>query len=185
MCPITLQVIQGGPDGTGYLIKQPKQWLVKIAPALLICLCILNIVVHTYGIPLPLPRILTDAVDGTLDRMQYITEVVLILSEINGDASVIKDTLDSIDENTSDKDMRKCIRNVMHPDTQESYHQIFKLLLKLEEKSESVPFPDWKPRKTGLRFVGPSDKDGSFAWVSAEGVTEFMTKGKESFKIPL
>jgi hypothetical protein len=185
VCPITLLVIQGGPDGKGYLIKQPKQWLVKIAPALLICLGILKAVVHTYGIPLPLPRILTDAVDGTLDPTQYITEVALILSEMNDDASDIKDTLDSIDENTSDRDMRKCIKNITHPDTQESYHQIFKLLLKLEEKSESVPFPDWKPRKTGLRFVGPSGKDGSFAWVSDDGVTEFMAKGKESFKIPL
>jgi hypothetical protein len=201
--------MRSGEDKKGYLIKQPKQWLVDIAPALTICLCILKVVVQIYGIPLPLPRILTDLADGSVNRIAFVDNSLDVLLECNESVADIKryfehqqDMLHTSDVNTIDDESSE----EQHENTvsiksssfkapkvpaeikslNESYDQLFMLLFKLENKTASSgPHPTWKPKYTGLEFVGPLEIDGSVAWISADGKAEFISKGKSSFKVPI
>jgi hypothetical protein len=110
--------------------------------------------------------------------------VTVVLSELNEDFGDIKDTIESIGQDTGSKELKLSVKAIKS-DTTDSYNEIFKLLLQLEEKRDAVPYADWKPKHTGLHLVGPSDKDGSFGWVSNEGMSDFMSKGKETFKVSI
>ena len=74
VCPQTLKVVPCGPDGLGWEIKKPKEWLKKWGPALLITLQILQIALalgRFLALPFPIPSVPSKAslgLDSTTSR---------------------------------------------------------------------------------------------------------------------
>jgi serine/threonine protein kinase len=58
LCGHTLRAVSCGPEGTGYLISAPKEWVKKAAPILNAGLSLLKVGLALYGIPVPIPGFL-------------------------------------------------------------------------------------------------------------------------------
>jgi hypothetical protein len=191
ICPISLQQV-----GKGYAVSKPRAWLVKVAPVLQLCLCILKMAVQAYGIPLPIPHLVDGALDATLNKMACIDKLSQALSDTVSNAvkdGIVEDTvadalddvnehLSSITDDADDKLVKRVGKKVLR-DTTSAYNDMFHLLLLLEEKTQVAPYGDWKPKDTGLHRV-VSACDGSVAWVSSARVDLFQRKGKLALRDP-
>jgi hypothetical protein len=56
VCPVTFKVVKCGPKGDGWEVRNPKEWVKKWGPAILVSLKILNFAMkagRVLGLPLP------------------------------------------------------------------------------------------------------------------------------------
>ena len=84
VCPVTLQVVKCGPKGDGWEVRNPKEWVKKWGPAILMSLKVLNLAMKAGRVlGLPLPNV---DVDGMIDNK-------LISSSLNKLASAFTSTL--------------------------------------------------------------------------------------------
>jgi hypothetical protein len=178
------------PSPSSYVISNMKGWLVKLAPILHISLCILKVALTAYGIPLPIPHLVGSALSPFETSLHFVDESALVLSEYVKEKAneAIQDAIDDIDEslsalaqespsNTVIRRHSKRLQEATAAQAEEFHH----LLFSLEKVNGETYARDWLPNHTGLvRSV--SDKDGSTAWVSPEGLEKFQLEGQSAFK---
>jgi hypothetical protein len=136
------------------------------------------------GLPIPFPAQLYSL--GEDGKILYIDKVAQVLDKEVQDcandeikdafrgvcaALDIADTAQTVQDTRSDLSSRGLCRL-----TSSSYESLRNLLLSLEGVHN--PPPGWRPRYTGMEFIGPSIADGCVSWVSGEGREEFMRRGR-------
>jgi len=53
ICPVSLRVVECGPNGLGWEVAEPKKWVKKWGPALLVTLKVLQVTGMIMGLPIP------------------------------------------------------------------------------------------------------------------------------------
>lgn len=148
ICPITMQVAPSGiMSAAGYKIVRPKAWLVKIAPALVICSSIIKAALTVYGIPLPLPPF-----GDSMTKLSFLDGMTagLVSSVLTDDAisdaqkdmlSTVLDTVESIDPESPYEDLIEAGRTVSAATTL-AYTELRRMLAELEGEKGPIP-DDW------------------------------------------
>ena len=195
ICPVTKKPAKSGPDGKGYRLILPKDWVKKVAPVISISMKILQIAMTTYGIPMP-----TIPLPSELSPSQFISS---ILEEIEGEladgiADAVgeeKETMESYleaYESASDamdicegsslnkRKKEKLALALTQSEVNISYDAIRKLVIKVEGQDDQVG-NGWEPKQTGLSKI-VSRKDGTVAWVSKEGEELFHETGVDALQ---
>ena len=193
ICPVTKKPARSGPEGKGYRLVLPKDWLKKAAPVLAISLKVVQLAMTAYGIPLPTPplpsgmtsndfvgllfeEIESELASGVEDAIGEAKEVMEAYQESYDSSKLAMEVCSEV-ETISKKDAKKLRRAVEDTEAEVSYKVIRGLLVKLEGGDASEP--SWEPKHTGQRKVS-SWKDGATAWVSKEGEAAFHEKGGEA-----
>lgn len=144
ICPITMQVAPSGIAGpVGYKLTQPKAWVAKIAPLILICTSLLKTALAVYGIPLPIPPF-GEAI-SQLSFLDNMTEG--LISSVLTDSTIedarkdvlntVLSTLESIKSDATVEDIFEAGREVSKA-TAVAYTDLHKLLAKLEGEQAPV-----------------------------------------------
>lgn len=198
ICPVTLLPASSGKDGKGYLIKNPRGWIVKLAPIIHLSLCILKVALTAYGIPFPIPHFIGTIITNEL-RGEIFDQVSSIVKDVVKDSpdNLVSNSIEIIDNNlenltnsqlssssSSSSSLSLITKNTtsLKNETDKLYSEEFHhLLFELENKKTNISYySDWKPKYTGLNLeVGA---DGTTAWVSNEGRDFFLSQGQNSFK---
>lgn len=147
VCPLTKQLAKCGPQGSGYEIRVPKEWLVAVAPAIKFCLCAMKIVISAYGIP---PSMIPTL--GTNSWNSFGGTLQQCIRRDGGDAgerafSTVEECFADITDASLDSlvDVTASLQSV----TSKSFDQIALLLQNVEGASQPV-HPSWRPKMTGL-----------------------------------
>jgi hypothetical protein len=104
VCPVTLQVVECGPNGMGWEMTQAKQWVKKWGPAILASLCVLKAAVvagRVLGLPLPVPDMSSLHIPGayTFEKelaLQTIDKISEVLS-LDNIASEMHETMENVE----------------------------------------------------------------------------------------
>jgi hypothetical protein len=144
----------------------------------------------TTGIPIPIPALLDGLTcglggDGKIPYIDKVSEVLekevqdcandQIKSAFRGVSAALDtpNTAQTVQDTRSDPASPGLNRL-----TSASYQSLRDLLLSLE--GVQTPSDGWRPRYTGMEYIGPSEPDSCFSWVSEEGREEFMRRGREA-----
>lgn len=155
-CPINFELMECGPDGTGYDIVETEQWVKNTSWF----------------------------VKNSIDVLR-LASVAFDLNSLLKISAPNKDILDlmynSISEGSENKVLH-CIKQTMEVEPYElkcSYEALHQFLWDCEMKDKKIRYdPSWLPKWTGLHFT-ISDKDGTSAWLSKKKQAEFHEKGME------
>ena len=191
VCPITKKAVESGPDGTGYRLLVPKDFVKKMAPVIAISLALAKIAIQTYGIPFPNPLPAGFTPDTYADA--FMDELSGMVEEI-GDKSVegreqheenmdafkgVKEALELCKDAKSLSSIKeKQLASHLNIGTEVAYETIFKMLRNLENATGADA--SWRPKFTGL-VMHTSKKDGATAWLSAEAIEQFDEQGVAAF----
>ena len=142
------------------------------------------------GIPIPFPALLDGLTSGLAGdaKIPYIDKIAEVLEkEVQNCANeqikaAFRDVSAVLEPSAGSQIVRdtsaESTSHRLNRLTSASYEALRDLLLSLEGVQN--PSPDWRPRYTGMEFMGPSEADSSFSWVSEKGREEFMRRGKEA-----
>ena len=173
ICPITNQFVDCGPGPgptyDGYPINIPREWVVKMAPALKYGITFLKVALATEGLGglVDLSKLTPGGV-GALSKMMDQMNLLPGVEAAAGDAPM--DYLSSQVD-----DLVKYTEAPPDEDAKQAFELVFRFLAHAELDGQE-PFPGWKPQLTGLTLVAPS-QGGRSLWVSREGEAEFRRNG--------
>jgi predicted DCC family thiol-disulfide oxidoreductase YuxK len=172
-------------------VKQPKEWLRKVAPALKLSLHVLKVACLTSSI-LPLDNVAGMSPSELLQKIDLSleSEVTHMTEEESMDFGTVEAAMqfvqcDAEAISTAERRRIAAYARMLPSVTVRAYDAMATLLWQLEQEQDdsSTPSPEWRPIHTGLQLC--SSTDGSSAWVSPEMSDSFREHGVSSFRAPV
>eukprot|EP01033_Poteriospumella_lacustris_P018188 gene18188-13061_t len=173
VCPVTLKVVECGPGGLGYEVKQPKAFVKRWGPAILATIVVLKaatVAGRVVGIPLPsLPSVetLTGGAISVAETLGFgdVTNIALVKEALQSMSSLIGEAMEqgpsafqtAAEQSTSPVERTSTMLTL--DCTDEAYRWVHDLVL---------PFGPLADQLRGKMHRLRGD-DGAVEWVSVEG----------------